>query len=148
MTREVPKMGDLAAANVNRSYQLAATSVAIFTFMMAFLYPRYVSGDANAFLFQLTLVVMGVATFSFVFASLFYYGSSLADRFNEHERARYAGIGDRVWLLGYSLLFLVPSLILFTIALTVVAAAWLVLWLVYLAVVARYFPRIRTTRRE
>lgn len=31
-------------------------------------------------LFQATLVVMGVATFSFVFASFYYYGSSLGGR--------------------------------------------------------------------
>ena len=29
---------DLAAANVNRSYQLAASSIAIFTFLLFFLY--------------------------------------------------------------------------------------------------------------
>ena len=54
---------DLAAANVNRSYSLAATSIAIFTFMLFFLYPRFASGEINALLFQATLVVMGVATF-------------------------------------------------------------------------------------
>ena len=38
---------DLAAANVNRSYQLAASSIAIFTFLLFFLYPRFVSGDID-----------------------------------------------------------------------------------------------------
>jgi hypothetical protein len=137
-------MGDLAAANVNRSYQLAATSVAIFTFSMAFLYPRYLSGDANTTLFQITLAVMGVATFSFVFAALFYYGSSLVDRFDEVDRARHQGLGDRLWLLGLLSLFLAPSLVLFTVGLALVAVAWFALWLFYLIVVARYFPRIRT----
>jgi hypothetical protein len=71
-------MGDeLATSNVNRSYSLGATSIAIFTFMLIFLYPRFESGEINALLFQAALVVMGVATFSFVFASLYYYGSSL-----------------------------------------------------------------------
>ena len=36
---------DLAASNVNRSYSLAATSIAIFTFLLFFLYPRFVSGE-------------------------------------------------------------------------------------------------------
>ena len=36
---------ELAAANVNRSYQLAASSIAIFTFLLFFLYPKFVSGD-------------------------------------------------------------------------------------------------------
>ena len=35
-------MGDeLATSNVNRSYSLAATSIAIFTFVLFFLYPRF-----------------------------------------------------------------------------------------------------------
>jgi len=69
-------MGDeIATANVNRSYSLAATSIAIFTFMLTFFYPRFTSGEINALLFQATLVVMGVATFSFVFASFYYYCS-------------------------------------------------------------------------
>ena len=72
-------MGDeLAASNVNRSYSLGATSIAIFTFMLFFLYPRFASGEINALLFHGTLVVMGVAMFSFVFASFHYYGASLA----------------------------------------------------------------------
>jgi hypothetical protein len=146
--KEAPKMGDLAAANVNRSYQLAATSVAIFTFSMAFLYPRYLSGDANAVLFQVTLVAMGVAPFSFVFAALYYYGSSLADRFDEVDRARYSSLADRLWLLGLLVLFLVPSLILVTVELYVPAVAWFALWVAYVVVAARYFPRIRTTSHE
>jgi hypothetical protein len=54
---------DLAASNVNRAYSLAATSIAIFTFMLYFLYPKFERGD-NPLLFQTTLIVMGVATFT------------------------------------------------------------------------------------
>ena len=63
---------ELAAANVNRSYQLAASSIAIFTFLLFFLYPKFVSGDANPWSFQAALIGMGVATFSFAFASFSY----------------------------------------------------------------------------
>jgi Flp pilus assembly protein TadB len=142
-------MGDeLAAANVNRSYSLAATSIAIFTFTLFFLYPRFVSGEANALLFQATVVVMGVATFSFVFASFYYYCSSLGSRFHDAERALYSQRGDRFWLLGYTLLFLAPSLILFSIGLHAVGSAWFALWLVYLLFVIRYFPRVQTARKS
>ena len=138
---------DLAAANVNRSYSLAATSIAIFTFTMFFLYPRFVSGEAQPWLFQATLVVLGVATFSFAFASFYYYGSSLGgSRFDDTERALYSRRGDRSWLLGCVMLFLAPSLILFTIGLLAVGSVWLVLWLVYLVFVSRYFPRVETAR--
>ena len=141
-------MGDeLAAANVNRSYSLAATSIAIFTFMLLFMYPRFVSGEINALLFQATLFVMGVATFSFVLASFYYYCSAVGSRIDDAERALYSWRGDRFWLLGYTLLFLAPSLILFTIGLLVVGSAWFALWLVYLLFVIRYFPRIQTARR-
>jgi hypothetical protein len=135
---------DLAAANVNRSYQLAASSIAIFTFLLFFLYPRFVSGEIDALPFQATLIVMGVATFSFAFASFYYYGASLGGRIDAAERARYALRGDRVWLLGCITLFLAPSLILFTVKLLAVAAAWFALWLVYLAFVIRHFPRVQS----
>ena len=46
-------MGDeLATSNVNRSYSLAATSIAIFTFILFFLYPRFASSETNALLFS------------------------------------------------------------------------------------------------
>ena len=139
---------DLASANVNRSYSLAASSIAIFTFMLFFLYPRYVSGEIDARLYQAALVVMGVATFSFVFASFYYYCSSLAGRFRDSDRARYSRRADRFWLFGYILLFLAPSLVLFSIRLLVVAWVWFGLWLVFLLVVFRYFPRIQAGGRD
>jgi len=133
---------DLAAANVNRSYSLTATSIAIFTFMLFFMYPRFRSGEINALLFQATLAVMAVATFSFVLASFHYYISSVGRRIIEAERVLCARRGDFLWLLGYTLMFLDPSLILFTIGLRVVASVWFALWLVYLVMVIRYFPRL------
>jgi len=138
---------ELATTNVNRSYSLGATSIAIFTFMLFFLFPRFQSGEINPLLFQATLVVIGVATFSFVFASFYYYGSSLGNRIAENERALYSRRGDRFWLLGYTLLLLDPSLILISIGLPVVGFAWFALWLAYLVLVIRYFPRVQTARR-
>ena len=137
---------DLAASNVNRSYSLAATSIAIFTFMLAVLYPRSASGEVNALLFQATLVVMGVATFALVFSGLHYYGSSVGDRVDAAERARFARRGDRLWLLGFTLLFLSPSLILGSVGLVVVGAAWFALWLAYVLFVIRYFPSVLATQ--
>ena len=135
---------DLAAANVNRAYQLAASSIAIFTFLLFFLYPRFVSGDVDALPYQATLIVMGVATFSFAFASFYYYGASLGGRIDEGLRAQYARRGDRFWLLGCVLLFLAPSMVLFTVRLLAVASFWFALWLVYVLFVIRNFPRVQT----
>ncbi|HKP69939.1 MAG TPA: hypothetical protein VJV05_11695 [Pyrinomonadaceae bacterium] len=135
---------DFAEANVNRSYTLAASSIAIFTFTLFFLYPRFVNGEANPLLFQAAIIVIGMATFSFVFASLFYYRSSMKNGPDENERTLDSRRGDRFWLFGYTLLFLAPTVILFSIGLLAVASVWLTLWLVYFIFVIRYFPGVRT----
>jgi hypothetical protein len=139
---------DPAAANVNRAYQLSASSIAIFTFLLFFLYPRFATGQVDAFSYQATLIVMGVATFSFAFSTFYYYGASLGGRIDDLERAQYSRRGDRLWLLGCVLLYLAPSLILFTVRLLAVASAWFSLWLVYVFFVMRYFPRVQTARRS
>ena len=97
-------------------------------------------------LFQATIVVMAVATFSFVFASFYYYCASSGKRFSDAEKATFARRGDRFWLLGYSLLFLAPSVILFSIGLLAVGAVWLGLWVVFVLFVIRYFPKVQTGR--
>jgi hypothetical protein len=137
---------DIAAANVNRSYLLGGTNIAIFTFMLFFLYPKFESGTINPLLFQSTLIAMGVGAFSFVFATLHYYRSSLGGRISEADRTLYARRGDRFWLLGYTMMFLAPSLVLFLVGLLAVASVWLALWLVYLFFVVRYFPKVQTSR--
>lgn len=140
-------MGDeVRTHNVNRSYTLSATSIAIFTFVLIFLYPKFASGQVNAWLFQATLVVMCIAVFSFVLASLYLYGSSLGGRMGEAERATYSRRGDRFWLLGYTLLLLDPSLILVSVGLLVVATVWFALWLAYILFATRMFPRVQTAR--
>lgn len=137
---------DLAAANVGRSYSLAATCIAIFTFTMFFLYPRFVNGEANRVLFQVSIGVMGVATFSFVFASFYYYSASVSRGIDDTERALLSRRGDRFWMLGCILLFLDPSLILFTLSLFAIGLVWFALWLLYLLFVVRYFPKVQTAR--
>jgi hypothetical protein len=137
---------DVAAVNVTRSYTLAGTNIAIFTFMLFFLYPRFESGRINPLLFQATLIAMGVATFSLVFATLHYYRCSLGGGMSDTERTLQARRADRFWLLGYTTMFLAPSLVLFLVRLRVVASIWLALWIFYLFFVVRYFPRLQTPR--
>ena len=137
---------DLAATNVNRSYALAATNISIFTFMLFFLYPRFENGRIDPLLFQATLVAMGVSTFSLVFASLHYYRASLGGRMTEDERALYTRRADRFWLLGYTVMFLAPGLVLLSVRLAAVASVWLALWFVYLFFVVRLFPKVETPR--
>ena len=135
---------DVAAVNVTRSYTLAGTNIAIFTFMLFFLYPRFESGRINPVLFQATLIAMCVATFSLVFATLHYYRCSLVGRMSDTERMLQARRADCFWLLGYTTMFLAPCLVLFLIKLRIVASIWLAFWLLYLFFVVRYFPRLQT----
>jgi hypothetical protein len=137
---------DLAAVNVTRSYTLAGTNLAIFTFMLFFLYPRFESGRINPVLFQATLIAMGVATFSLVFATLHYYRCSLGGPMSDTERTLQARRADRFWLLGYTTMFLAPTLVLFLVRLRIVASVWLAFWLLYLFFVVRYFPSLQTPR--
>ena len=138
---------DVAAVNVTRSYTLAGTNIAIFTFMLFFLYPRFESGRINPLLFQATLIAMGVATFSLVFATLHYYRCSLGGGMSDTERTLQARRADRFWLMGYTTMFLAPSLVLFLLRLRIVASVWLAFWLLYLFFVVRYFPRIQMPRQ-
>jgi hypothetical protein len=73
---------------------------------------------------------------------------SLGDRIDDAERATYSRRGDRFWLVGYTLLFLDPSLILVSLGLLAVGSFWFALWLVYLLFVIRYFPRVQTVRKS
>ena len=134
------------AVNVTRTYTLAASNIAIFTFMLFFLYPKFESGRLNPLLFQVTLIAMGIATFSLVFATLHYYRCSLGGAMSDAERMQHLRRADGFWLLGYTTMFLAPSLVLFLIGLWAVASVWLAFWLVYLFFVVRYFPRIQTPR--
>jgi len=135
---------DLAAVNVTRSYTLAGTNIAIFTFMLFFLYPRFESGRINPVLFQATLIAMGIATFSLVFATLHYYWCSLSGRMSDIERTLLARRADRFWLLGYTTMFLAPCLVLFLLRLRIVAFVWLAFWLLYVFFVVRSFPKFQT----
>jgi hypothetical protein len=139
---------DLAAVNVTRSYTLAGTNIAIFTFMLFFLYPRFESGRINPVLFQATLIAMGVATFSLVFATLHYYWCSLGGRMSDSERTLLARRADRFWLTGYTTMFLAPCLVLFLLRLRIVASVWLGFWLLYVFFVVRYFPKLQTPRAD
>jgi hypothetical protein len=88
---------------------------------------------------------MAFATFSFVLATLEYYSSSLAARLNDELRASHLRRGQTLWSIGYTLLFLAPSVILASVNLLLVGGLWFGLWLVYLVVAIRYIPRYPST---
>ncbi|HZY94138.1 MAG TPA: hypothetical protein VFE98_04655 [Candidatus Bathyarchaeia archaeon] len=118
--------------DVSRIVTLVGTSIAIFTFLLFFLYPRYSSGEIDPILFQVTVTTIGLAIFSLVYAALYYYSLTLPRSWSSIQTMALLRKGDRLWLLGYTILLLEPTLILFTLRLYHVALVWLGLWILYL----------------
>ncbi len=133
---------DLANSNVNRNITLAGTSVAIFTFLLFFLYPRYFSGDIDPVLFQFTLAIIVSVIFSLVISATYYYGTTLTLSLPDGQGTVIFGKAEAFWLIGYSLLLLEPSLILFTVKLSAVALYALVLWFSYLYLTWLQFKKL------
>src|SRR5438046_9489314 len=104
---------DIANSNVNRNITLAGTSVAIFTFLLFFSYPRSFSGEINSTLFQFTLAIIVSVIFSLVISALYYYGTTLTLTLRPEQATTIFGKAEAFWLVGYSLLLLEPRLVLF-----------------------------------
>lgn len=134
---------DIANSNVNRNITLAGTSVAIFTFLLFFLYSRYQSGSIDSILFQFTLAVIVSVIFCLVFSATYYYATTVSLLIEkEHPRSIF-GRADGFWLLGYTLLLLEPSLILFTVSLPYVAVYALILWFAYLFLTLLQYTKLQ-----
>lgn len=132
---------DLANSNVNRNITLAGTSIAIFTFLLFFLYPRYLSGEIDGLLFQVTLGVIVSVIFSLVISATYYYGNTIRMSIPSDRVSTIFGKADAAWVVGYSLLLLEPGLILFTVKLSYVGSYALILWFGFLFVTWREYQR-------
>lgn len=125
--------------DVNRIVTPVGTSIAIFTFLLFFLYPQFSRGEIDPVLFQVTVTTIGVAIFSLVYAALYYYALTLPRSWSSMQTMALLRRGDRLWLVGYTILLLEPTLILFTLRLYPVALVWLGLWILYLYLTFREY---------
>jgi len=116
---------DLAASNVNRAGTVLGSTIAVFTFLLFFLYPRYSSGQIDPILFQITLTIL-----SFSLCILFCYRIGVL-KMGIVEKRTSMRVGTLFWVIGTLFLVLEPALILFTIGLQVVGVVALVAWLLY-----------------
>ena len=138
---------DIANANVNRNITLAGTSVAIFTFLLFFLYPRYQTGAIDPFLFQFTIAVIVSVIFSLVTSGLYFYSTTVGQMLAQEHPSTIFGKAEGFWLLGYSLLLLEPSLILFTIDLPYVGVFALLSWFAYLYLTLLQFSKLQPRKK-
>jgi hypothetical protein len=121
---------DLAAANVNRAGTLVGSTIAVFTFLLFFLYPRFSSGQIDPFLFQITLTIVVLTILSFSLSGLFSYRIGVLKMNSTRKRASMRGAA-LFWLIGTLLAVLEPALILFTVGLTIVGTLALGAWVLY-----------------
>ncbi len=121
---------DLAAHNVNRAGTLVGSTLAVFTFLLFFLYPRFSSGEIDPVLFQITLTVIVLTILTFSLAGLFYYRIGVLKLTTAQKRVSMQS-GALFWLAGTLSIMLEPALILFTVGLTVVGIVALIAWIIY-----------------
>src|SRR6266571_4427406 len=116
---------DVQTAKENRALAvgLGGTCLAILTFLLFFLYPRWVSGEVNPVLFRGTLAGIVLCLFLFVYAALFYYWFLICHWNNDPRGDTYFERGDRFVMLGLILLVVEPAFILFTINLVDLASS-------------------------
>lgn len=127
---------DLAAANVNRAGTLVGSTIAVFTFLLFFLCPRYSSGQIDPVLFQVTLIIIILTILSFSLSGLYYYRIGVL-RLNTAKKRASMQKGALFWLFGTLFVLLAPALILFTVGLTVVGVVALIGWLLYALITLR-----------
>jgi hypothetical protein len=127
---------DLAAANVNRAGTLLGSTLAVFTFLLFFLYPRFSSGQIDPILFQVTLTVIVLTILSFSLCGIFCYRIGVLKMSNA-ERQTSMRVGALMWIVGTIFVGLAPALILFTVGLNVVGSVALIAWLLYTFITLR-----------
>lgn len=140
----------LEAARQSRALTaaLGGTSVAIFTFLLFFLYPRYVAGEVDATLFQLTLLAILVCVYLLVFASWFFFLFTETLGVEEERPMRYLDRANACFAVAVIILTVTPTLVLFTVNLLALGLTGLMMWLIYLGFFLREFPLLSGKRHD
>ncbi|TMI58581.1 hypothetical protein E6H14_05020 [Candidatus Bathyarchaeota archaeon] len=99
---------DLAAANVNRAGTVLGSTIAVFTFLLFFLYPRYSSGQIDPVLFQITLTIIVLTILSFSLCILFCYRIGVL-KMSSAEKHASMQIGALLWVIGILFAVLEPA---------------------------------------
>ncbi|OLD33912.1 MAG: hypothetical protein AUI50_08730 [Crenarchaeota archaeon 13_1_40CM_2_52_14] len=111
--------------------------MAIFTFLLFFLYPRFSTGQIDPVLFQVTLGLIVFTIFAFGFSGLYFYGLVGISKLSNAKRQLYFRRANLFFVLGLLFAVAEPALILFTVGLTLLGLAALILWLLYTYFIVR-----------
>ena len=120
----------------NATTGLVATTVAILTFALFFLYPMTRAGEISPVLFQVSIGLVLVTMFTLTMASVF-YNRMMADLIRGARTPPTIPVASNLLLgVGLSLLTLFPSFVLYAIGQTELAVLALGLWCVLQGLVA------------
>ena len=137
---------DLVHSNLNRAITMIGTNLAIFTFALIFLYPRYASNQLNGVLFQPTLTSSLLAIFLFGFSGLTYFEAVSMPKLTLTRKKILVRRGDSLFVLSLFFSTANPALILFTLGITAVAIIATILWTTYAGFVIRQGRQLRRTQ--
>ena len=112
---------DLVASNLTRATTLIGSSMAVLTFLLFFLFPRYANGQIDPILFHVTVSLVVLAIFSFGFSGICYYAIIGIPKMDSTRKLVYARRGDVFFVLGILFAVSEPAMILFTIGIVIVA---------------------------
>ncbi len=119
----------LCAANLNRTVGVLGANLTVFTFVLAFFFPRYDASELNGLLLQITLVAGLLAIFLFVASGISYFEVMAFAILSVEGKKNLVRRGDSLFEVGLMISAAMPAFILFTLpGLLVVAVIAAVLW--------------------
>ena len=122
---------DFVMSSLNRSVGLVGSNLAIFTFVLVFLYPRYSLNQLNGVLFQVTLTSSLVAIFLLAICGVCYFEVVGVAKTSITRKRVLIKRGDTLFVSSLLLSTAMPALILFTLGITTVAVVATILWVLF-----------------
>jgi len=127
---------------------LIGSNLAIFTFVLIFLFPHYASNQLNGVLFQAALTGSLLAIFLFGIAGVHYFEVVAMKKASIETRRQLVRRGDLLFVVSLLLATAEPALILFTLGLTGVGVIATVLWTLYAVFLIRQGRKLRRLMRR
>ncbi len=122
---------------------LIGSNLAIFTFVLVFLFPRYASNQLNGVLFQVTLTTTLLAIFLFGISGVYYLEVVGMTKTGIARERVLVQRGDSLFVVSLLLGTAMPALILFTLGITAVAVIATGLWVLYAGFIIQQGRKLR-----
>jgi O-antigen/teichoic acid export membrane protein len=131
MSERDERLDETATSSLGRALALVGSSMAIFTFLLFFLYPMYQQHVIDPTLFQVLVALIISTIFSFALSGNFYFRIIGIPKISVANKQAYLRRGRALFVLGLVFALSEPALILFTIGLALVGVIATGLWLLF-----------------